>query len=178
MYVKISVDQLPEFPSDVYDLSDINNPIVTEVAPYKYSILAQNMSNYDCVVEVSGDTSQFEASNIVYEVVTSFPAGFKQRLVDGIEYGNRFDTFREMKQALRSEAVKEIEIAYNGNNFQGDEKSQDRMSRAINSLGITGETITWITKDNVAVQLNATDLKNILYDACQAQSALWSSFSV
>lgn len=72
----------------------------------------------------------------------------------------------------RTELVQNIEITYNEVIYQGDEKSQDRMSRAINGLQDT-DTIQWVAKDNSVHDLLKEDLISILSLAGNEQSRLW-----
>ena len=71
----------------------------------------------------------------------------------------------------REEKVQKIVVPYNGNIYQGDEKSQDRMSRAVNAL--TDGSMPWTTATNAIVDLTKVDLKNILLLAGTEQSRIW-----
>lgn len=75
-------------------------------------------------------------------------------------------------KANRKFLVSEIEVEYDGNIYQGDETSQDRMSRALNGLPDDG-SIYWRTKDNSKVSLTKVDLRQILYLAGQKQTEIW-----
>ena len=76
-------------------------------------------------------------------------------------------------KASRTTAVSEIEVTYDSVVYQGDEISQERMSRAITAAADDVETIGWIAKDNSINLLTRVDLKIILKDAGDQQSALW-----
>ncbi len=90
------------------------------------------------------------------------------------EYGTIDVVFRELNQedykeydrinykSIRDELVKNIVVVHNGIEYQGDEDSQSRMSRAINGLQENG-TIEWKAKDNSKQILSILDLKEILY---------------
>jgi len=80
---------------------------------------------------------------------------------------------REAFKAERQKLVDNIEVTYNALIFQGDEISQDRMSRAINALPDDVSTILWVAKDNTATQLNKIDLRAILFDAGNQQASIW-----
>lgn len=75
----------------------------------------------------------------------------------------------------RAILVENIEVVYNTIIFQGDETSQDRMSRTINALPDDITTIPWTAKDNSIHHLNKSDLKAILFDAGSQQSAIWNT---
>ena len=82
---------------------------------------------------------------------------------------------KEENKAQRITLVSNIEVIYNNIIYQGDEVSQDRMSRAINGLPDDIITIDWKAKDNSSHILNKVDLKQILYLACQEQTKIWFS---
>ena len=83
-------------------------------------------------------------------------------------------TVKEKKE-LRTLLVANIEVEYNGIVYQGDEISQDRMSRAINGLPDDTTTISWKAKDNSSKELTRLDLKEILFLAGQEQTKIWFS---
>ena len=99
-----------------------------------------------------------------------------QKVVNGVvvsedrtdeQYLNQ--VFKEERQRL----VNSIEVEYQGNIYQGDELSQDRMSRAINGLPNDSSLILWKTKSNSTVNLTRVDLKEILFVAGEKQTLLW-----
>lgn len=79
------------------------------------------------------------------------------------------------KKSNRQMLVGLIEVGYNGVIYQGDETSQDRMSRAINGLPDDSATILWKAKDNSSHELTRLDLKEILFLAGQEQTRIWFS---
>ena len=83
-------------------------------------------------------------------------------------------TLKEQKE-LRNTLVNNIEVEYNGIVYQGDETSQDRMSRAINGLPDDITTILWKASDNSSQELTRLDLKEILFLAGQEQTRIWFS---
>ena len=65
-------------------------------------------------------------------------------------------------------------IVSSGKIFDGDEKSQDRMLRAINIAVITGQTETeWKLADNTVVMVTLDELKEALALAGQEMSRIW-----
>ena len=84
-----------------------------------------------------------------------------------------FKSYNEQNyKTIRQNIVDNIEVIYNEIIYQGDEKSQDRMSRAI--VGMDDEdTIEWTAKDNSKVVLLRNDLKQILRLAGIEQTKVW-----
>lgn len=79
------------------------------------------------------------------------------------------------KKENRHVLVDSIEVEYNGILYQGDEESQNRMSRAINGLPDDMTTISWKASDNSSQELTRVDLKEILFLAGQEQTRIWFS---
>ena len=75
----------------------------------------------------------------------------------------------------RDVAVAEIDVTTtSGKTFDGDEKSQERMARAITVSEATGVTSTqWKMADNTFAEVTVDELKEALVLAGQAQMALW-----
>lgn len=83
---------------------------------------------------------------------------------------------REAAKAARAIAVDNIKVTTQaGNTFDGDEKSQARMSRAVLvlSTGFANE-VPWVLADNSVIQADAAELTEALALSGQAQSALWT----
>lgn len=74
----------------------------------------------------------------------------------------------------RSIAVDNIVVTYNGVDYQGDEISQGRLTRAILALPDDTTTLSWVSLDNTEHALTRVDFKNILLDAGMQQAAIWS----
>ena len=84
----------------------------------------------------------------------------------------------EQKKALRAEAVSKITVEVDGMEFDGDEKAQDRMARAItmfqaNNLPADYQT-DWVLADNTIAKVTVTQLSQALLLAGQEQTALWT----
>ena len=61
-----------------------------------------------------------------------------------------------------------------GNVFNGDEVSQNRLSRAILALQLTGTLTThWVLANNVATEVGVPELAEALALSGAAQTALW-----
>ncbi len=81
-------------------------------------------------------------------------------------------TYTDVLKYNKINLVASIEVLYNGTVYQGDEISQDRMSRAIVGMD-DDDTIEWKAKDNSKVTLLKSDLKQILRLAGIEQTKLW-----
>lgn len=83
---------------------------------------------------------------------------------------------REAFKLQRTQAVAGIKVTTAaGNEFQGDERSQGRMARAILGLEAKGEgsTILWVLADNTVIDATASELREALILSGQAQADLW-----
>lgn len=79
---------------------------------------------------------------------------------------------------LRAKEVAKIVVTLaSGIQLDGNEKSQERMSRAISALN-EGETIAWVGADNQVHNLTSVDLTEALRLAGDAQSAIWAKYVV
>ena len=116
-------------------------------------------------IEYSEDSFEFD-SNYTYKVENG-----------GVVKTERTDEIylKQISKANRTTLVENIEVEYNGVVYQGDETSQDRMSRAINGLPDDVTTISWKAKDNSSQELTRLDLKEILFLAGQEQTRIWFS---
>lgn len=85
------------------------------------------------------------------------------------------EQLREAAKAAREIAVANIKVTTQaGNTFDGDETSQERMSRAIIALS-TGlaPSVNWVLADNSVIQATAAELTEALVLSGQAQAAIW-----
>lgn len=78
----------------------------------------------------------------------------------------------------RSDAVSRITVEVDGMTFDGDETSQDRMTRAITmftSSGLPEDTTTsWVLADNTVAQVTIGQLTQALLLAGKKQTELWT----
>lgn len=86
------------------------------------------------------------------------------------------DQLRELWKQERAKAVAVIKVTTAaGNTFDGDERSQGRMARAI--LGLQAApadmTVTWILADNTVIDADLAELTEALQLAGLEQAALW-----
>lgn len=81
-------------------------------------------------------------------------------------------------KAERATAVSKITVTVDGMVFDGDETSQERMSRTITAAVATGEnmsaTTTWVLADNTVAQVSIKQLAQALRAAGEAQTELWT----
>ena len=75
----------------------------------------------------------------------------------------------------RTKAVEAITVVVDGMEFDGDEESQTRMSRAITGLE-PGETQLWKLTDNSIVYPTREQLKAALRLAGEQQTLLWAQY--
>lgn len=95
-------------------------------------------------------------------------------------------TFEEL-QAQKISSLKyerdrlEVEpIAYNGSNFDYDDKARDRINAAIIALEMqpAEATIMWTTADNTDVAVGAADLKNVIAAVAVRSNALHIQYRI
>lgn len=81
-------------------------------------------------------------------------------------------------KAERADAVSKITVTVDDMVFDGDEISQERMSRTITAAVATGEdmsaTTTWVLADNTVAQVSIKQLAQALRAAGEAQTELWT----
>ena len=100
------------------------------------------------------------------ETVTGFVA--PEKIIDAA-------ALREAEKIQRDIVTAKILVTTAaGNVFNGDEISQNRLSRAIMALQLTGTLTThWVLANNVAVEVGVPELAEALALSGAAQTALW-----
>jgi len=79
----------------------------------------------------------------------------------------------EKAKAARAAEVDAIVVTTaSGKTFDGDEKSQDRMSRAINAMD-DSDTTLWVLADNTPTYVTRAELREALRLAGEAQTEIW-----
>lgn len=77
------------------------------------------------------------------------------------------------KKRERAEAVEQITVTSSvGNVFNGDERSQDRMARAVVAMGAL-DTLPWVLANNSVVMVTQAELREVLKLAGAAMAAEW-----
>ena len=79
---------------------------------------------------------------------------------------------RELWKQERTKRVSEIKVTTAAGEFDGDETSQTRMSRAISVMSDT-DTTTWILADNTPATVTKAELKEALKLAGEEQTFIW-----
>ena len=77
-------------------------------------------------------------------------------------------------KADRAEAVATITVEVDGMMFDGDEKAQERMARAVTLADSPEETTEWVLHDNTVAIVTAEQLRKACKLAGKAQTALWT----
>lgn len=78
-------------------------------------------------------------------------------------------------KAERAKSVAAIKVEVDGMIFDGDEESQQRLTRAIQVAEITGlESTQWVLADNTVATVTVAQAKQALAKAMLAQGELWT----
>lgn len=77
-------------------------------------------------------------------------------------------------KAARAAAVAAITVEVDGMVFDGDEKAQERMSRAVVLADSMDETTEWVLHDNTVAIVTADQLRRACKLAGKAQTELWT----
>ena len=77
-------------------------------------------------------------------------------------------------KAERATAVAAITVEVDGMIFDGDEKAQERMARAVTLADSPEETTEWVLHDNTIAIVTAEQLRKACKLAGKAQTALWT----
>lgn len=77
-------------------------------------------------------------------------------------------------KAERSEAVSKITVEVDSMTFDGDEKAQERMARAVLLAESPEEQTAWVLADNTVAMVTADQLRRACRAAGQAQTRLWT----
>lgn len=89
------------------------------------------------------------------------------------------EQLREYLKQERAKAVDSIIVmTESGKSFDGDETSQQRMSRAIQTLQIANQTSTsWVLANNDVAEVSIQELAEALMRAGLEQSRIWMSYA-
>lgn len=80
----------------------------------------------------------------------------------------------EQAKAERAAAVASLTVEVDGIVFDGDEKAQERMARAVLMAESPEEQTEWVLADNTVALVTADQLRRACRAAGQAQTALWT----
>lgn len=76
-------------------------------------------------------------------------------------------------KAERAAAVAALTVEVDGMVFDGDEKAQERMARAVTMADSPDEFTEWVLADNTVAVVTADQLRRACRAAGKAQTALW-----
>ncbi len=110
-------------------------------------------------------------SDLDFTSVVENHDGESQNIIDLAE--NQWELIKEERRL----AVEQIKVVVDNMEFDGDEESQTRMSRAITGLE-PGETQLWKLTNNTIVYLTREQLKSALRLAGERQTELWQEYLV
>ena len=128
---------------------------------YKYGIVGE-----DGYILSMVESSVLSTEENIVELEESFifDKSFRYRVIDGVvtkENNTSISYLKSRKRLEKNETLSKMTVEYNGNTFQSDDTSQNRLSRNLSVLG-DEESINWKTYDNEIVSLNKVDIKEIL----------------
>ena len=128
---------------------------------------AQKVYNNDGWLNYTGDASIVPDGEY-------FKFNGDEIVIDIIAETQRLDSeARELWKEERTKRVTEIKVTTAaGNEFDGDEISQTRMSRAISVMSST-DTTTWILANNNPISATKAELKEALKLAGEEQTFIW-----
>ena len=113
-------------------------------------------------IEVDKDNFEFD-SNFTYKIVNN-------EIIKSERTDSSYLSYK--RKLLIQEIISKIEVEYNGKIYQGDESSQNRISKAINGLIDDLTTTEWKSKDNSWNVVTRIDLQQILFLACNEQTRI------
>ena len=83
---------------------------------------------------------------------------------------------RELANAklARTREVSNLVVEVDGLSFDGNEKAQDRMLRAVSTAELLGtKTVDWVLADNSVASITVTQLKEALKKSVEQTTRLW-----
>jgi hypothetical protein len=88
-------------------------------------------------------------------------------------------TVETYNKLARANEVNNIIVTISKGNFNGDEDSQNRLSRALNMFLINPEIteIPWKSADNIFISLTKSDIEQILVLAGSEQIKIWEKYN-
>lgn len=107
-----------------------------------------------------------------YEVMTTDAR--KAEELAAMTEDERVELALAQAKAKRAAAVATITVEVDGLIFDGDEKAQERMSRAVVLADSADETTEWVLHDNTVAIVTADQLRRACKLAGKAQTELWT----
>lgn len=135
------------------------------------------IDNMDYIKTYSSNHKMIEREGILYDNAIDPVSANRVYIETDIETSSSdFERVKEEKKSLlkKMRDLKEMEpVEYNGNYFDFDEKSYDRITAAIFALSkVEGSSIMWTTADNKSVPMTADDLENVISAAAVRSNIL------
>lgn len=169
-YVQDYIDMVKNYP---WQFSNLTHEAVVPTTEQQARLdLLNNLeadykNNYEseCVLFV-------EHGAILPESKSSFLLDIQQ------DYSATATAYVETQRVQTAKALRQAEVdaivitTISGKAFDGDEQSQDRMSRAINALNPL-ETTLWVLSDNTPAMISREELQEALRLAGAAQTVIW-----
>ena len=132
------------------------------------------------IKDSSGNTKGLYSGNSLNELLASVHDGDTYEEVDAdyvlpdIDMSTDAHYSNYIIKKAKLDAVAAIVVQVGDNIFDGDEASQDRMLRAIQIAGATGETTTmWKLADNSVAEVTLNELKEALTLSGKEMSRIW-----
>lgn len=107
----------------------------------------------------------------IVELEDSKPGARRYQIV-AIPNKTEEQLLQEAKNA-RANSVNNLTVTVDGMVFDGNEVSQERISRAISIMENPNETTLWVLHDNMIASVTKEQLQRVLKQAIQQQSVLW-----
>jgi hypothetical protein len=145
----------------------------------KYARIVDNKIGL-CEVGLGTDT-------LFYESIGMVEMDVEQSDVDGMWYVAGYAPMKSEEQkkieeqqrllneakVQRAEKVNSITVEIDGMVFDGDEKAQERMARAVIMANSLDEETEWVLHDNTVATVTAGQLKRACREAGKKQTELW-----
>jgi hypothetical protein len=151
----------------------INNEVQSEFTPKNIIPIAHTQDASEYIGISFEDTTPLECTEITEIEADKYYFFFSP--IHG--YWLTLDLVDIALKILRDKELEGLTVTLNEQVFNADEKSQDRISRAISALN-DQETTYWKTFHNIFVSVSKEDFKSILRLAGSAQTELWIKYSL
>lgn len=131
---------------------------------------------------LNDDAQNVEISELLYNDALKFPDKYEwngSALVvrqdwEAEEQARQAEQALAEAKATRAAAVAALTVEVDGMVFDGDEKAQERMARAVTLADSWDERTEWVLHDNTVATVTADQLRRACKAAGKAQTALWT----
>lgn len=150
----------------------------TSLIEERYNFLKESVLKQinDLKQKISEETDDFLLFKLVKQKDDLYAANenlFTSDSLTGYELSKLEVQKLDEKKQLRTKLVSEIKVTVNDHVFDGNEESQSRMTRAIQSLVNPSDKIEWKLADNSITEVTKEELQEALQIALLAQKELW-----